>query len=161
MSNVPPIPSEQESMEIRQKLRAGNMPHIDKALRESKLQGIRALRNETGLTIERAKRYCDERYEQLKLMGQLEDRGFETPQDEIRFWRELCIHLADCTAATAYHEGTMKSCSKSRRKRHASICKTVADAIEHLYFDRHRNHGRTADDVALRCREAAAELEEA
>ena len=153
MSPIPPTPSNEEAEDIRRRLLAGEMPEVDAGIRKSLIKGIQQIRNMTGLSLLSAKEFCQSRYRELGLAGKL-----ETPQDEIRFWRELCIFLADCTAVTAYQEGAKKSCSKTKRDRYESICRDAANALDAAHFDRHRNHARTKYEVAERLRETADEL---
>lgn len=41
---------------------------------------------------------------------------------EMEQWKKVAFYLANCHAATASHEGNLKSTSKSRRRRYQSIC---------------------------------------
>ncbi len=49
-----------------------------------------------------------------------------TPPD----WKNIALYLADCHAATAAHDGLLKSCSTYRRERFASICEKAMAMIE-------------------------------
>ena len=50
-------------------------------------------------------------------------------RDDILFWKNLALYLADCHAATFFHEGSLKSCSKSSRARFKMICERALNAI--------------------------------
>lgn len=43
---------------------------------------------------------------------------------EAEYWRRVAFYLADCHAANGY-DATLKSCSKARRNRFASIMKNT------------------------------------
>lgn len=43
-------------------------------------------------------------------------------ESEGQFWKDMALYLADCHAATALHEGQMKSVPAGRKKRYRSIC---------------------------------------
>ncbi len=51
-------------------------------------------------------------------------------REDILFWKNLALYLADCHAATFFHEGSLKSCSKSSRARFKLICERALNAIE-------------------------------
>lgn len=50
---------------------------------------------------------------------------------DIAFWKHLALFLADCHAATFFHEGSLKSCSKSSRRRYKNICAIALHAMRH------------------------------
>lgn len=45
-------------------------------------------------------------------------------------WKDIALYLADCHAATADHDGMLKSCSTIRRERFASICEKAMALID-------------------------------
>lgn len=47
-------------------------------------------------------------------------------------WEELAMFLADCHAATARHEGTLRRTSKHSRERFADICEIAEWNIRRL-----------------------------
>ena len=49
---------------------------------------------------------------------------------DAEFWKSVALYLADCHAATATHDGALKSTSKSRRERFASICAKALAFVE-------------------------------
>ena len=48
---------------------------------------------------------------------------------ELDYWRGLAIYLADCHAATAEREGTLSSCSASRRDRFVNLLASCRDGL--------------------------------
>jgi len=51
-------------------------------------------------------------------------------EGELKRWKAIAAYLASCHAATAQNEGMLSSCSASRRKRLADICRHAADFLE-------------------------------
>ena len=45
------------------------------------------------------------------------------------FWRDVSTSLADMHAATLEHEGSLKSCPKSRKERYRSIAQKALDYL--------------------------------
>lgn len=148
VSSVPAIPTDEQKRSYINDLHAGRMPEVDEKIKESLLLGIKELRNRTGMTLLDCKRECE-----IRQLGMKRD---DPVQRELDFWKNLAIHLADCHAATAQYDGTLKSCSKSRRERFAAICDETATAIEHMYYM--PRHERSPKDVMERCKDAVKEL---
>ncbi len=44
---------------------------------------------------------------------------------DAEYWKAVALYLADCHAATAEYDGTLKSTSKARRERFVSICQAA------------------------------------
>jgi len=49
---------------------------------------------------------------------------------EAEKWKGLALYLADCHAATAEHEGRLKSTPNCRKVRYRGICRTAVAWIE-------------------------------
>lgn len=50
-------------------------------------------------------------------------------RDDILFWKNLALYLADYHATTFFREGSLKSCSKSSRARFKRTCERALNAI--------------------------------
>lgn len=72
------------------------------------------------------------------------------------YWRTVACYLADCHAATAEYDGSMKSLSKSRRDRYAAICEKANEALRGHLSGIHS--GRSLEEATKRCADAAARL---
>lgn len=79
--------------------------------------------------------------------------------------RGFVLWLADCHAATAEYDGTLKGTSRARRERFASLCVDAAEAIDRLFTgdkkDRYAHEGRTAttgNAVIARLRQACQRI---
>ncbi len=72
------------------------------------------------------------------------------------YWKNATAYLADCHAATAEHECSLKSVSARKKSRYRDICRTAAGLLDHAevvtYWVSTRNT-RTVADAASRCRE--------
>ena len=88
-----------------------------------------------------------------KLLAKWAQRITDRKESEIE-WRDIAIWLADCHAATAEHDGTLRSTSRSRRARFHSIC---LDAAHMLHLGRFFKEARPLERVLERLRDAAKE----
>ena len=79
-------------------------------------------------------------------------------EKERDYWRMVAIYFADCHAATAEYEGHLKSTSKSRRERYASICEAADKALRGSFNSIHS--GRVLEEATTRCARAAAKIRE-
>lgn len=61
-------------------------------------------------------------------LEKLRDAGFYI--DDHDSWKPIALYLADCHAATAGHECSLKSTPKGHRDRYKGICQTAIDMIK-------------------------------
>ena len=83
-------------------------------------------------------------------------------KDEVEYWKRVAAYLAQCHAATAEYDGSLKSVSKARCKRFQDICATAAEALRgNFQDDRKSLVPRGIDDeiksAMERCEKAAKE----
>jgi hypothetical protein len=72
------------------------------------------------------------------------------------YWRDVACYLADCHAATAGYDGDLKSVSRARKERFASIANTAGQALLGNFSK--RSNVRAPEEVAKRCIEAAERI---
>ena len=56
----------------------------------------------------------------------------EAGERERDYWKNATTYLADCHAATAERECSLKSVSASKKSRYRDICKTAADLLDEV-----------------------------
>jgi len=69
-------------------------------------------------------------------------------------WEEVAVYFANCQAETAHTFGSTKSLSRHETERHAAICSSLADSLEHRALINKRPSER--QHVINRLRESAA-----
>jgi len=68
---------------------------------------------------------------------------------------QALLYLAECCASTAEHDGSLASCSKSRRERYNSICDKAARFIEGEHLNYHKRC-RNPEKLVARLKKIAA-----
>lgn len=84
---------------------------------------------------------------------------------ELERWRNTAFYLADCHRATAAYDGMLRTTSKSRRERLASICSSASRLLqgEHprkQYTDEARFGQTRTSEIIDQLERAAARLRE-
>ena len=74
------------------------------------------------------------------------------------YWMRVALHLADIHAANAEREGTLKSCSKSRRLRFAKICNTSLHLLEAKPIETSLTRWEDEESIRDRLKEAISSL---
>ncbi len=129
---------------------------LDSVKSGKRLEAIKKYRTRTGLPLKAAA-------DAVNTLWPPENVVIHDPLQEMMtdrdFWQALALYLADCQAATMLGEASLKSCSKSSRARHRSICATVVDVIEKnklpaRFLSRHLS---TSSSVLHRLKEAIKE----
>lgn len=72
------------------------------------------------------------------------------------YWKAAVLYLADCQVATSHHVASLKSTSKSERRRHASICRRAKLILAGEWPDAWQ-HQFTKQDAVSRRLDSAAE----
>jgi hypothetical protein len=73
---------------------------------------------------------------------------------KIEFWKNAALYLMDIHAANA-HDGCLKSCSKSKRKRYRAICQNCLNLL-----DGYPHRAEVAEKVRERLEDAISSLPE-
>jgi hypothetical protein len=89
--------------------------------------------------------------------------------DEIRkleqerdYWKRVASYLASCHAATLSYDGTLKSCSASRRMRFESIVDKAAAMMNGQDWQMGLSYARSTPERAAKdCLDALAHVKEA
>jgi hypothetical protein len=79
---------------------------------------------------------------------------------EIDYWKYVAAYMAECHAATAEYDGNLRSMSKSRRNRLATICKKAVRFMRREAVPTWADRQRPIEDTIERCEKAAQWIEE-
>jgi hypothetical protein len=77
---------------------------------------------------------------------------------ELEYWRNVACYLAECHAATAEYDGSLKKTSGTQRSRYASICEKAADAMKPFRMSPAYGFRTNPQLAEERCKAAAAKL---
>ena len=77
---------------------------------------------------------------------------------EIDYWKYAAAYMAECHAATAEYDGNLKSVSRFRRNRLATICKKAFRFMKRDMIPTWADKQRPIEDTIKRCEEAANNL---
>jgi hypothetical protein len=67
-------------------------------------------------------------------------------EKERNYWMRVAAYLASCHAATLSYDGTLKSCSRSRRERFESIATIAAEMMDGKDWRAGSSYARSTPD---------------
>ena len=83
-----------------------------------------------------------------------QERRISDLERQVEYWRSLAAYLAECHAATAEYDGSLKTVSASRRKRMKDICLKAVLGLSGRWHKKYPSDGDVQSAIE-RCTKAA------